>query len=90
MSFASFDDTSYFSLAGFTLNIEEKTVLQTSLQAKKNQEKLSFIAFWGKLLGIQKDYFIAQSVGDGIFDRKYYYSQVFFCFSIKQKKTKNG
>ena len=73
MSFASLEDTSYFSLAGFTLNVEERAVLSASLQAKKDQEKLESITFWGKVLGINKDYLIAQAVGKSFFDRKFYY-----------------
>ncbi|ORX42803.1 hypothetical protein BCR32DRAFT_214297, partial [Anaeromyces robustus] len=29
---------------------------------------------WGRILGVQKDYFIAQCWNDDIFDRKYFYS----------------
>ena len=73
MSFANLVDLSYFSLAGFTLNIEERTVLESSLQIKKDQEKLTAISFFGKILAIQRDYYIAQSVSGTWFDRKYYY-----------------
>ncbi len=74
MSFANLDDFSYFSLAGFTLNQEERTVLAASLQVKKDQEKLTTISFWGKIQGLQRDYLIAQSTGASLFDRKYYYT----------------
>ena len=73
MSFASLEDLTYFSLAGFTLNQEEKAVLASSLQVKKDQEKLATISFWGKIQGLQRDYLIAQSTGDSLFDRKYFY-----------------
>jgi radial spoke head protein 9 len=74
MSFASIEDLSYFTLAGFTLNIEEKSVLSSSMAAKKAEEKLSNIFFWGKILGIQHDYLIAQSTRENLFQRKYFYS----------------
>ena len=74
MSFASLEDINYFSLAGFTLNVEEKTVLNSSIAAKKAEEKLSNIFLWGKILAIQRDYYIAQSTGADFFARKYFYS----------------
>jgi radial spoke head protein 9 len=74
MSFASLEDLSYFTLAGFTLNIEERSVLTSSMSAKKAEEKLSNIFLFGKILGIQRDYLIAQSTGENAFERKYFYS----------------
>ncbi|KAJ3007240.1 Radial spoke head protein 9 [Thoreauomyces humboldtii] len=74
MSFLSLDDAPYFSLAGFTLNIEEKSALSSSLQVKKEQEKLGDIWLWGKVLGVQRDYLVAQAIGNDAFDRKFYYS----------------
>ncbi|KAJ3050059.1 Radial spoke head protein 9 [Rhizophlyctis rosea] len=74
MSFLNLDDVSYFTLAGFTLNVEERAAIAASLQLKKDQEKLETIALWGKILGIQRDYFVAHSPGDDVFARKYYYS----------------
>ncbi|KAI8801003.1 hypothetical protein BJ742DRAFT_716394 [Cladochytrium replicatum] len=68
-------DLAYLSRAGFTLNEEEKTVLKSSMEIKLVEEKLKDMALWGKILGIQKDYYIAQGwQGDDMFQRKYYYS----------------
>ncbi|KAJ3297018.1 Radial spoke head protein 9 [Borealophlyctis nickersoniae] len=75
MSLLNLDDLPYFSLAGFTLNIEERAAITSSLQLKKDQEKLESIGLWGKILGVQRDYYIAQSVEQAnVFARKYYYS----------------
>ena len=74
MSFFKVDDISHFSVAGFTLNNEEKTTLKASLVLKKDQEKLSNLYVWGKILGIQKDYFLAQTHHSDFFSRKYYYT----------------
>ncbi|KAJ3322234.1 Radial spoke head protein 9 [Boothiomyces sp. JEL0866] len=41
-----------FNLAGVTLNVEERATLRSSLILKQEEEKLSFIALWGKLLGL--------------------------------------
>ncbi|KAI8826722.1 uncharacterized protein EV422DRAFT_616153 [Fimicolochytrium jonesii] len=74
MSFLNLEDISYLSLAGFTLNVEERSALRSSLQVKKDQEKLDEIWLWGKVLGVQRDYLIAQAVGDNPFARKFFYS----------------
>ncbi|KAI8592249.1 Radial spoke head protein 9 [Geranomyces variabilis] len=75
MSFLCLDDVPYFTLAGFTLNIEERAALASSLQTKKAQEKLDNIWLWGKVLGVQRDYLVAQALSsDDPFSRKFYYS----------------
>ncbi|XP_076862444.1 radial spoke head protein 9 homolog isoform X2 [Brachyhypopomus gauderio] len=49
---------------GFTLNAEQRAALQTSMVILKRNYKFSRVLFWGKILGIKNDYFIAQGVGD--------------------------
>ncbi|KAJ3391359.1 Radial spoke head protein 9 [Entophlyctis sp. JEL0112] len=68
------DIPQYFTLAGITLNAQERAVMATSLQVKAAAEKLENLRFWGKILAIQKDYMIAQANGANFFDRKFYYS----------------
>ncbi|KAL3895758.1 MAG: hypothetical protein SGCHY_004506 [Lobulomycetales sp.] len=70
MSFLSFDQLAPFSLAGFTLNTEERTALQASLAVKKAEEKFDHVSFWGKILGVQKDYYVAQAWTDGAWFKK--------------------
>ncbi|KAI9101039.1 hypothetical protein DFS34DRAFT_612977 [Phlyctochytrium arcticum] len=74
MAFVSLDDMTYLSLAGFILNPEERAALASSLEAKKSQEKLDEMWIWGKVNGVQRDYLIAQAIGDNIFSRKFFYS----------------
>ncbi|KAJ3412508.1 Radial spoke head protein 9 [Chytridiales sp. JEL 0842] len=74
MSFLDLQDISQFSLVGFTLNVEERSVLSTSLKVKADDERLPNVYLWGKILGIQKDYLIAQAPHDNPFSRKYFYS----------------
>ncbi|TPX43597.1 hypothetical protein SeLEV6574_g04967 [Synchytrium endobioticum] len=74
MSFLNFDDINYFSLAGFTLNPEERAALSSSLILLRQHERLLSTFLWGKILGIQKDYFVAQGITDDLFARKYFYS----------------
>lgn len=75
MSFVKLDDIAPFSLVGITLNTEEKTVFSASLAIKKQEEKFDHVYFWGKILGVQKDYYIAQAFHEGEwFKRKYFYT----------------
>ncbi|KAJ3306678.1 Radial spoke head protein 9 [Kappamyces sp. JEL0829] len=74
MAFYSLDTFDTFNLAGFTLNAEERATLRNSLIIKQDEEKLSNITLWGKLLGIQQDYFIAQGFQTDLFKRKYFYT----------------
>ena len=47
---------------GVILSPEQKAALQTSLCILKNNQKFDRVYFWGKILGIKDDYFIAQGV----------------------------
>ncbi|XP_073349582.1 radial spoke head protein 9 homolog [Pagrus major] len=70
----------YYSLelvagSGQTLNVEQRAALQTSLVILKKNYKFSRVLFWGKILGLNEDYFIAQGRGeDEMQDKKYLYS----------------
>jgi radial spoke head protein 9 len=75
MAFYSLDNIETFNLAGFTLNTEEQTILRNSLIIKKDQEQFKNISLWGKLLGVQQDYFIAGAFNDDLFKKKYFYTQ---------------
>ncbi|XP_024147385.1 radial spoke head protein 9 homolog [Oryzias melastigma] len=61
--------------SGSVLNLEERTALQTSLVILKKNYKFQRVLFWGKILGLQQDYFVAQGRGeDEMRDRKSLYS----------------
>ncbi|XP_026197984.1 radial spoke head protein 9 homolog [Anabas testudineus] len=70
----------YYSLelvagSGHTLNLEQRTALQTSLVILKKNYKFHRVLFWGKILGLKTDYFIAQGRGeDELEDKKNLYS----------------
>ncbi|KAJ3130997.1 Radial spoke head protein 9 [Physocladia obscura] len=68
------DVPQHFSLAGITLNAQERAVMASSLKIKAEAEKLHNLCFWGKIMAIQKDYMIAQAHGSNFFDRKFFYS----------------
>lgn len=46
--------------SGCNLNIEQRAALQSSLSILKKSYKFLRILFWGKILGVKDDYFIAQ------------------------------
>jgi radial spoke head protein 9 len=50
----------YVGTSGIVLSPEQKAALQTSLVIQQNRYKFNQIYFWGKILGIKDDYFIAQ------------------------------
>ncbi|XP_059213174.1 radial spoke head protein 9 homolog [Centropristis striata] len=73
-------NTLYYSLelvagSGNTLTVEQRTALQTSLVILKKNYKFHRVLFWGKILGLKEDYFIAQGRGeDEMQDKKNLYS----------------
>lgn len=66
----------YVGSSGIILSAEQKAALQTSLVILKSDSKLKKVYFWGKILGIKDDYFIAQGTGkDEMSQRTTYYSK---------------
>lgn len=60
--------------SGHVLNAEQRTALQTSLVILKKNYKFHRVLFWGKILGLKVDYFIAQGRGeDELKDKKNLY-----------------
>ncbi|XP_046878309.1 radial spoke head protein 9 homolog isoform X1 [Hypomesus transpacificus] len=62
-------NTLYYSLdlvsgTGLTLSSEQRAAMHTSLVILKKNYKFNRVLFWGKILGIKGDYFIAQGVKD--------------------------
>lgn len=70
----------YYSLelvagSGPTLSVEHRTALQTSMVILRKKYKFHRVLFWGKILGLKDDYFIAQGRGeDEMQDKKNLYS----------------
>ncbi|XP_072297369.1 radial spoke head protein 9 homolog [Eucyclogobius newberryi] len=63
------------SSSGHTLTEEEKTVLLTSLIILKKSFKFNRVLFWGRIFGLNNDYFIALGRGeDEMHEQKYLYS----------------
>uniref|UniRef100_H3C539 Radial spoke head protein 9 homolog n=1 Tax=Tetraodon nigroviridis TaxID=99883 RepID=H3C539_TETNG len=61
--------------SGYNLNIEQRAALQSSLLILKKNYKFHRILFWGKILCLKEDYFIAQGRGeDELQDKRNLYS----------------
>ena len=68
----------YVGTSGIILSPEQKASLQTSLTILQNNMKFSKVYFWGKILGVKDDYFIAQGVEKDEFrERKFLYRYTF-------------
>ncbi|XP_033125907.1 radial spoke head protein 9 homolog [Anneissia japonica] len=68
-------DIDYVGSCGVVLSPEQKSSLQSSLIILKHHHKFNRVFFWGKIIGIKGDYFIAQGSGDDeLIDRKTLYS----------------
>ena len=64
----------YVGSCGILLSLEQKASLQSSLVILRNHYKFNRVFFWGKIIGIKGDYFIAQGSGnDEMADRKTLY-----------------
>ncbi|XP_037305895.1 radial spoke head protein 9 homolog [Pungitius pungitius] len=60
---------------GCTLSVEHRAALQTSMVLLKKNYKFHRVLLWGKIFGLNKDYFIAQGRGeDEMLDKKNLYS----------------
>ncbi|XP_061566414.1 radial spoke head protein 9 homolog [Cololabis saira] len=60
---------------GCILTVEQRAALQVSLVSLKKNHKFTRVLFWGKILGLERDYFIAQGRGEHeMRDRKNLYS----------------
>ncbi|CAH1792347.1 unnamed protein product [Owenia fusiformis] len=66
----------YVGTSGLILSPEQKACLQTSFVILKSEGKFHKVYFWGKILGVKDDYFIAQGVGiDGMAEKRTFYSK---------------
>ena len=60
--------------SGIILSSEQKASLQSSLCLLQHNNKFSKIYFWGKILGVNEDYFIAQGANeDEMGEKKTFY-----------------
>ncbi|UJR13588.1 hypothetical protein I4U23_000601 [Adineta vaga] len=69
-------DLDLLAFSGIVFSPEQRASLQTSLVILKEQYKFKTIHFWGKILGINDDYFIVQGrQRDELRDRQFLYSK---------------
>ncbi|CAG9822632.1 unnamed protein product [Phaedon cochleariae] len=84
----SLDSCGYF---GHILSTEEGIVLHNSLLILQNENHFRQIFFWGKILGVEKDYYIAYGYSrDILYGKVYYYSRNCTDWGLLPKPTKNG
>lgn len=76
---------------GQIISTEEQLVLQNSLLILQNENHFRNVFFWGKILGAEKDYFIAFGyVKDVLKGRIFYYSNNGINWGLLPQPTQNG
>ena len=70
-------DIDYVGSSGVILTPEQKASMQTSLCILENQQKFDNVYFWGKILGVNEDYFIAHGVQRNEFGKEDFYTGAF-------------
>lgn len=84
----SLDTSGHF---GHILSVEESQVLYNSLLILQNENHFRKIYFWGKILGCEKDYYIAFGyTKDALHGRIYYYSINCNTWGLLPQPTNNG
>lgn len=68
MDFQLLDD------AGVVLSTRERSCLRAALPLLQKRNKLANISFWGKVSGVQADYFVAQGQDDVLGEAKSFFS----------------
>jgi len=53
--------------SGVVLSSEQKASLQASLVILQSNQKFDHVYFWGKILGVKDDYYIAQGISGDLF-----------------------
>ena len=62
------------SYTGYAVNVEQRVMLENSLARLQADNKAKEMKFLGCILGLDGDYFLAQSVGEDLLnDLKYFY-----------------
>ncbi|XP_063240912.1 radial spoke head protein 9 homolog [Bacillus rossius redtenbacheri] len=65
----------YMRYSGNTISNEYSVILKNSLVLLQNENKLLNVYFWGKIFGLQRDYFVSFGYEhDALIGLKYYYS----------------
>ncbi|GJQ64872.1 hypothetical protein Trydic_g7046 [Trypoxylus dichotomus] len=77
--------------SGQVLSTEEGIVLYNSLLLLQNENHFRKIYFWGRICGIEKDYFIAYGyVKDALLGRIFYYSTNVIDWGLLPQPTEQG
>lgn len=69
------ENLNYISYCGITLSLEEATLLENSLTILKSNNKFKETYFWGRINGVENDYYIAFGYQKScLTGSKYFYS----------------
>lgn len=76
MNLEYFDESlKLISYCGTTLGPEMKTIIESSLTALQGDHKLTNMFFWGRINGIEEDYYVAYGYTmDCLRKRRFFYS----------------
>lgn len=75
----------YIASGGNVLNCQELTGLQAGLTVLRRDEKLRSVYLWGKVFGVESDYYIAYSLKDSDFEfpsKSFYFAKEDFQFQL--------
>nr|CAH7742326.1 unnamed protein product [Callosobruchus chinensis] len=76
---------------GHIISTEESIILHNSLLILQNENHFRRVFFWGKILGCEKDYYIAFGYRrDVLYGKVFYYSRNCVDWGLLPKPTKNG
>ncbi|XP_030766743.1 radial spoke head protein 9 homolog [Sitophilus oryzae] len=79
------------SHTGHVISTEEQLILHNSLLILQNENHFRNVFFWGKILGAEKDYYVAYGyVKDALVGRIYYYSRNCVNWGLLPRPTKDG
>lgn len=76
---------------GHILSTEESLILHNSLLILQNENHFKQVFFWGKIYGVEKDYYIAYGYERDILTGKvFYYSTNCMDWGLLPKPSQNG
>lgn len=80
-----------FGHGGSVLNTEEGIILYNTLVLLQNENHFRKIYFWGRIYGVDRDYFVAFGyVNDALSDHVFYYSTNCLDWGLLPKPTEKG
>lgn len=79
--------------SGHVLNLQEQTCIQAGLTALRSQERLDTVFLWGKIYGVETDYYLAYGLRDVDFEfpsKQFYFATDDFEFRQMPQLTEES